>query len=226
MTDTTDRKKIIAANIRRQLEIHDINQTDFAKMIGISKSTLSDYLNLRSAPSYGVIQKIADAFNVNKSDIDSTFKLNNNVISLSNSSSYNYFDTGLSAGILMEVDPYTQQNTKQIILSDIMMGKYAGDKDIFISHVNGESMNRVIPNESLIAIKKFQTLNDLTNGDIVVFQDGGDMSIKRFYNDENSKIITFSPDSFDSSFHPINYRYEDFGDVRIVGKVVVYTVEI
>jgi len=228
MTDTTDRKKIIAANIRRQLAMHNMNQTDFAKVIGISKSTLSDYLNLRSAPSYGVIQKIADAFNVNKSDIDSTFKSKDadNVISLSNSNSYNYFDTGLSAGALMEVDPFTKDNTQQIVLSNVIMGKYAGDKNIFISHVNGESMNRVLPNESLIAIKKFQTIDDLCNGEIVVFQDGGEMSIKRFYNDTKGQIITFSPDSYDSTFHPINYRYEDLDNLRIVGKVVVYTVEL
>ncbi|HCD07689.1 MAG TPA: Cro/Cl family transcriptional regulator [Lactobacillus sp.] len=230
MTDTTDsitRRKIISENIRKQLRIHNMKQVDLADKAKISKSALSDYLNLRSAPSFGVIQKIADVFGVNKTDIDSTFKeVDDSVVHLTNSNSYNYFDTGLSAGTLMEVDPFTRNDTHQIVLSDVMMGKYAGDKDIFISHVNGESMNRIIPNESLIAIKKFRTIKDLANGDIVVFQDGGDMSIKRFYNDQNSHIITFSPDSYDSSFHPINYRYEDFGDVRIVGKVVVYTVEI
>jgi len=230
MTDTTDsitRRKIISENIRKQLRIHNMKQVDLADKAKISKSALSDYLNLRSAPSFGVIQKIADVFGVNKTDIDSTFKeIDDNVVHLNNSNSYNYFDTGLSAGTLMEVDPFTRNNTHKIVLSDVMMGKYAGDKDIFISHVNGESMNRIIPDESLIAIKKFRTISDLANGDIVVFQDGGDMSIKRFYNDQNSHIITFSPDSYDSSFHPINYRYEDFGDVRIVGKVVVYTVEI
>ncbi|WDT66071.1 XRE family transcriptional regulator [Companilactobacillus crustorum] len=226
-TDTITRRKIISENIRKQLNIHRMKQIDLAKKAGISKSALSDYLNLRSAPSFGVIQKIADVFGVKKTDIDSTFKDDNDgVIHLANSNSYNYFNAGLSAGVLMEVDPFTRDDTEQIVLSDVIMGKYAGDKDIFISHVNGESMNRVIPNESLIAIKKFQSINDLTNGDIVVFQDGGDMSIKRFYNDPNSKIITFSPDSYDVSFRPINYRYEDFGSVKIVGKVVVYTVEV
>jgi len=227
MTDNDDRKRIIANNIRSQLNLHKMTQSTLASMIGVSKSTLSDYLNYRSAPSYGVIQKIADVFNINKSDIDTTFRNEvSNVSYIGKANNYNYFDTGISAGTLMEVDPFTQDDVQQITLSDIMMGKYAGDKDIIISHVNGESMNRVLPDKSLIAIKKFQTISDLCNGDIVVFQDGGDMSVKRFYNDSNSKIVTFSPDSYDASFHPINYRYEDFGDVRVIGKVVVYTVEI
>lgn len=194
----------------------------------ISKSMISRWENNKTDPQMEYVRIIADYFNINPNKLlnVSSSETDNNIIQLNDSSSYNYFDTGLSAGILMEVDPFTQHNTKRIVLSDVMMGKYAGDKDIFISHVNGESMNRVIPNESLIAIKKFQSIEDLSNGDIVVFQDGSDMSIKRFYNDVRSQIITFSPDSYDSSFRPINYRYEDFGDVRIIGRVVVYTVEI
>lgn len=74
MTDNDDRKRIIATNIRTQLKLHKMTQSTLASMIGVSKSTLSDYLNYRSAPSYGVIQKIADVFDINKSDIDTTFR--------------------------------------------------------------------------------------------------------------------------------------------------------
>ena len=35
---------------------------------------MTDYMKLRSAPSFGVIQKLADYFGVKKSDIDTTFK--------------------------------------------------------------------------------------------------------------------------------------------------------
>jgi len=220
-------KEIMGKNIQKYMRRKNIDRHKLSDDLNVKYTTLSDWINAKTYPRIDKIELMANYFGIKKSDlVEDSPSINNDVIHMDNSSSYNYFDAGLSAGVLMEVDPYTQQNTKQIILSDIMMGKYAGDKDIFISHVNGESMNRVIPNESLIAIKKFQTLSDLTNGDIVVFQDGGDMSIKRFYNDVNSQIITFNPDSYDSSYHPINYRYEDFGDVRIVGKVVVYTVEI
>ena len=155
----------------------------------------------------------------------------NNILNISDyskpvTSTYNYFDTGLSAGILTQVDPFTAANVEQISLSDVVMGKYAGDQDIFISHINGESMNRVIPDKSLIAVKRYSDIRDLKNGDIVVFRDGGDMSVKRFYNDIKSQIITFTPDSTESEFHPINYRYEDIDELEIVGLVVVYTVEL
>ena len=69
-----ERNKIIADNIRSFIINKNITQKQVAKEIGISPSTLSDYLNLRSNPSHGVIQKIADYFGVGKSDIDTTFK--------------------------------------------------------------------------------------------------------------------------------------------------------
>ncbi|WP_099974218.1 LexA family protein [Lactobacillus terrae] len=225
MKNNEERRKIIAANIRKYLSQNNMSQTDLSEKIGISKSTLSDYINLRSAPSYGVIQKIADTFNVNKSDIDSTFKNSEEIKSIV-SGKYNYFDAGISAGTLQTVDPFTSNEVETIDLPDVIMGRYANDPSIFITRINGESMNRVLPNGSLIAVKKFKTLLDLKDGDIVIFQDGGDLSVKRFYNDTKGQILTFMPDSTESDFVPINYRYESADKVNIIGKVVIYTVEL
>lgn len=69
-----NRNAIIAANIKKYLKEKNVTQKELAISIGISPSTLSDYMNLRSNPSHGVIQKIADYFNVVKSDIDTTYK--------------------------------------------------------------------------------------------------------------------------------------------------------
>lgn len=69
-----ERNKVIAENIRSFIRSKNITQKELADAIKISPSTLSDYLNLRSNPSHGVIQKIADYFEVGKSDIDTTFK--------------------------------------------------------------------------------------------------------------------------------------------------------
>lgn len=141
-------------------------------------------------------------------------------------SKYNFFDAGLSAGILNDVDPFMANDVKTIGLSDVVMGKYAGDKDIFITYINGESMNRIIPDGSLIAIKRYSDFSELCNGDIVVFQEGSGMAVKRFYNDTKNKIVTFTPDSSNTEFSPINYLYDSMSDVRIIGKVVVYTVTV
>ncbi|HEN2664512.1 TPA: helix-turn-helix transcriptional regulator, partial [Streptococcus agalactiae] len=69
-----ERMQIIAENITYYRKNKKITQKELAEKIGIKPSTLSDYINLRSAPSFGVIQKLADYFGVKKSDIDTTFR--------------------------------------------------------------------------------------------------------------------------------------------------------
>ncbi len=68
---------IIAQNIKKYLRENRMLQKDLAMRIGIAPSTLTDYLKLRSRPSHGVIQQMADVFGVAKSDIDTTYKTEN-----------------------------------------------------------------------------------------------------------------------------------------------------
>ena len=69
-----ERMQIIANNITNYRKAKGITQKELASAIGISQSTMTDYMKLRTAPSWGVIQKLADYFGVKKSDIDTTFK--------------------------------------------------------------------------------------------------------------------------------------------------------
>lgn len=102
---------------------------------------------------------------------------------------YNFFDAGLSAGVLTAIEPFTSEDVKKITLSDFIMGKYAGDQEIFLTYINGESMNRIMPNHSLIAIKKYDSVVDLKDGDIVAFDDAGEMCVKQFYKDYKAGLI-------------------------------------
>lgn len=78
MNDTA-RNQIIAKNIKHYIKENKMTQKELADAIGISPSTMSDYMNLRSNPSHGVIQKIADFFGILKSDIDTTYKEINDI---------------------------------------------------------------------------------------------------------------------------------------------------
>ena len=72
--DEKKRMQIIAENITHFRKQRGITQKELAKEVGITASTMTHYMKLRSAPSFGVIQKLADYFGVKKSDIDTTFK--------------------------------------------------------------------------------------------------------------------------------------------------------
>ncbi len=72
--DEKQRMQIIAENITHFRKQRGITQKELAKEVGITPSTMTDYMKLSSAPSFGVIEKLSDYFGVKKSDIDTTFK--------------------------------------------------------------------------------------------------------------------------------------------------------
>lgn len=58
---------LISKGLTEQMELHDINQVDLAKILGVDKSTVGKWINQLATPSLGTIQKMADYFNVGKS---------------------------------------------------------------------------------------------------------------------------------------------------------------
>jgi len=65
--------KVISENINNLLRINKCKQVDLSKATGIPPSTLTGYIKGRSLPIPGNIEKIANFFNVNKSEIDPRF---------------------------------------------------------------------------------------------------------------------------------------------------------
>jgi repressor LexA len=101
------------------------------------------------------------------------------------------------------------------------MGKWAGDKNIFFSRINGDSMNRIMPDQSLIAIKPIEK-EALKNGDIVVFSNSNEYSVKYFHKTPDKLI--FKPASHNKDHHEQHFALDD--GVKIHGKVVLYIVEL
>lgn len=217
-----DIKAIFAKNLKRLMNSRGENLTELSNHIDVAYSTVSDWLHANKMPRSGSLQTIADHYGVNISDLTANYKH----VSASGMGKYKYVPAGISAGTLCNVDPFTSDEIESIQISDKVLGKYAGDKDLLMMHVNGESMNQTIPDGSLIAVKQYSDIQDLNDGDIVVFADDGDYAVKYFYNDRQKEIVTFIPDSTDKRFSPIMYTYEDLEEenISIIGKVVVYTV--
>ena len=115
----------------------------------------------KAAPRMGAVQKISDYFNIPKSYIlreEKPIELPSNL--------YTYLPTAISAGLPFNVDGVT--NADKIDIPDSLMGKYAGNKSIVFSRISGDSMDRVISDGSLIAIKSVP-LESLKNVDLTGF---------------------------------------------------------
>lgn len=142
-----------------------------------------------------------------------------------NHNNYKLFPCSISAGVLENVE--ATNNFETIAIADTIMGKYAGRSDVIILKVNGDSMNKTIPNKSLIVVDtRISRVTDVHDGDIVVFSNFGEYSVKRFFNDKENQRFLFKPDSYNELFTTIEIRYDLALDVRLIGKVVKYIVNL
>ena len=69
-----DMIKDISVNLKWILHLRGISQTDLSNKTGLSTSTISDYVLAKTLMSPGNLQKISDALNIPKTDINSSLK--------------------------------------------------------------------------------------------------------------------------------------------------------
>ena len=210
-----DIETVVSDNIQKLLKEYNLSHADLAKIADVSVSTVGKWVLKKAAPRMGAIQKISDHFNLPKSYIlkEEVYKLPYQ------QSEYDYYETSISAGLPINVDAITESD--MISIPDSILGKHAGNKDIMIMSVSGDSMDKVIPDGSLIAVKPVEK-TALKNGDIVVFSDEHEYSVKRFYKTDNELI--FKPESHNFAHTERRCSFDD--NISIHGRVVVYIVEL
>lgn len=217
--DTNNTSKIISDNLKRLMEEHEISNIELSEKIGVSQSTVGKWLLQKSVPRMGAIEKLADYFNVNKSDILE----NKPVAVMLPAQQYPLWPFTTGAGVADY--EFSSESLEKISIPDQFLGKYAGRKDIIIFEVNGESMNRIIPNHSFVAVE-YKNLDYIPQtGDVVVFRILGDgLGIKR-YIDMYDEIM-LKPESTDPVFTELRFKKSSADDLEILGKVVMYNVRL
>lgn len=168
-----------------------MSQKKLAELINIKPSTLSDYLNLRSNPSHGVIQRIADVFEVGKSDIDTTYKDDNDITSIYNKLTpprqenvLNYANEQLEeqnskGDNVVDINSYKQEKTPVNVNGCVSagVGERLHDETLFTEMVKGP-----IPTHDL-ALK--------VNGDSMepMFKDGEIIFVEKTHNIKNGQLV-------------------------------------
>lgn len=187
------------------------------ELIGKNRATIYRYENndIENMP-YDVVEPLANALQVSPAYIMGWTTEKLSVVAEEN---YPYIAAPISAGMPETVESLDELS--EITMPNSIMGKYAGHRDIQIMRINGESMNRVIPNGSLIAVKRIDVCN-INDGDIVVYRDNYEYAVKRMF--RSNKQIIFRPDSTNPSF--VDYVADADERLDILGKVVVYIVEL
>lgn len=210
------------------MDAKGFNARDLSRESGVAYTTIRSMIerDLANASIDNTI-KICKALGIEVEDIIKEKTTETKVLENSeryqfqgDSSRHCYYPTSVSAGSLLSIDGI---NAEEIEVPSELMGRYAGSKDIFFLKVNGESMNKFIPHDSTIAVKKIN-IEELRDDDIVVFSNGHEYSVKRYYNDKNCKRHVFHSDSTERGFVDIIINYDESDELVIYGKVVMYIV--
>lgn len=206
------------------IEKSGLKQADIVDRTGISKGALSSYLSGKYKPKQDNTYRLAKALNVDEGWLmgyDVPMRPNStksNYAIEAKTPQYPFIPDAVAAGIPCTIEG--RKDLPTIGISDAIMGKFAGNRHIIIMRVNGESMNKVIPNGSFVAVKTDVSVENLRDGDLVVFGKTHEYSLKHFY-DAGEEVI-FKPNSTDPRFRDHVYRKD--ATVTIVGKVVMYMV--
>ena len=248
--DEKKRMRIIAENITHFRKQRGITQKELAKEVGITASTMTDYMKLRSAPSFGVIQKLADYFGVKKSDIDTTFK-EESTNSLPDAPDL------LTQQITDKVVQLTTQNKKIVLRTSEELLESQNEEETKINEVSeviqlysydyydhpasagtGQYLNDVrverielpvdIDADFVIPIKGDSMEPDYHDGDLVFIQTSVDLNdgvIGVFNYNGDAYIKQLVIDKEQAYLHSLNPAYKDMPitpetDFRIIGEVV------
>lgn len=216
--------------IEKMIEEKWKSKRKFAEHVGIPPTTLQSILKrgIGNASIDNVI-RICKGLGITVDQLEDMSKENEDIIKepsnvylIDNVKKYKYLPISISAGLPINIDPI--ETTETISIPNELMGKYAGNKDIFITRICGDSMNKVMPDRSLIAVKPIESIKQLKDGDIVVFSNDYEYSVKRFY--QYDDMIVFRPDSKDIRFSELRIPKSEIDDLQIHGKVVLYIVEL
>lgn len=199
----------------------NLSLDDVSKQLGIARQTLYKYetgiitnIPLTRIEELAKIYRVKPGYIMGWKD-DSKLEILGKV---DVSSNYPYIPFSVAAGSPISIDGISDMPS--ITIPNYLLGKYANNSNVIIMRVSGESMNKIIPDNSLIGVLTDFDYRNLKNGDLVVFECNYEYSVKRFF-DAGDKLI-FKPDSTDPSFADIVVNKDE--NTRIVGKVIMYSI--
>lgn len=202
-------KKVISDNIKRLMKERGWTQLKTSEMSGISKSTLSDYINCKTLINPGNVEKLAKAFNVKKSDIDPSFNLESEdsknkgtILNFTKIPIVGTVSCGNGVVAYEDIEGY-----EDVPSSWLNGGEY------FFLRAKGDSMiNARIMDGDLLMIRR---QDDVENGEIAAVLIDGEAVLKRIYKNNGTIILQ----SENPKYQPIIITEGDMKNIMIIGKL-------
>ena len=202
-----EQKRIFSKNLNYYLSLYSKTQKEVANAISVSPQTFNTWCQGIALPRMGKVQKLADYFQINKSDlIDERITMPAQTIT-----------RGVKIPVLGRVAAGIPiEAITDIIDTEEISEEMARTGEFFGLQIHGDSMEPRMKKGDIVIIRQ---QNDAESGDIVIVTVNGDeATCKRLrkYRD-GIELISNNP-----SFPPIFYSNKEIEEkpVRIIGKVV------
>lgn len=197
----------ISKNIKRLRMNRDWTQEQLAEKVGVTRSTVTQWETGWSKPRMGAVEKLAAVFGVSTSDM---------VNDQSEPSAF--VEVPLYGSIAAGTPIEMQRVESSHHVPTKVREKYP---DAFLLKVDGESMNRVLPNGCYALVDPRQTA-DCNGAPYAVCVNGYDATIKRVRQLNNGFELV--PDSNDPTYLKKTYNYNepDTEEITVIGRVVYY----
>lgn len=196
-------KEVMAKNINKYMKLNKISRNKMSDALGVSYSTLSDWINAKTYPRIDKIELMANYFGVNKSDLVEDKKTVNEI-------------QITTAPVLSKVSAgmpiYAEENIVDYIY--LPAHEVKPGKEVFGLIVSGDSMNKEFKDEDIVIVEKDAAVE---NGEIgVVMINGYNATLKQVKYIGDS--IVLMPMSDNPEHDPQIYNNQD--EVNIIGKVI------
>lgn len=199
-----------AKNLKRQRELKGMTKTELAKRIGVSDVTLGHWEIGKISPRMGKVEMIAGILGITTDDLLFENTSNNFATKKTISSQIPLYGS-IAAGTPLEM----------VAVEDLIeIPQYIAERypSSFLLKVNGDSMNKIVPNGAYALIEPCE---EVINGEIAaVVVDGFDATLKRFHRLQNT--IVLEPDSYNADHisKMFNCNKDECESIKIIGKMV------
>lgn len=200
-------KNIFSKNLKKYMNEYNINNRELSNVVGVSESTVGKWLLKKTIPRMGIIEKLANYFNIEKSDLLEEKEENSPQQSV-----------GIRIPVLGRVAAGIPLEAIQNIDDwEEISPQMAKGGDFFALKINGESMHPEIKNGDTVIVKK---QSDIDSGDIaIVLINGNDATCKQIQKQQTGiTLIGYNVGVYSPTFYT-NKEIENL-PIVILGKVV------
>lgn len=202
-----EQKKVFARNLNRYVDMSQKTQREIAQAIDVSPQTFNTWCQGIAIPRMGKVQRLADYFNIGKSDLIDDKPINSSV-NTTKGIKINVLGR-VAAGIPIEA-------IENIIDTEEISEELARTGDFFGLQIHGDSMEPKISDGDVVIVRQQE---DAESGDIVIATVNGDeATCKRLrkYRD-GIELIANNP-----TYEPLFFSNEEIINkpIRIIGRVV------